>query len=255
MDEAERCRNQAFFEQDPFLLAARQQPYWLGCLVSTPIWGLISTRLRRTKELLSLGFLIFTGGVIGFATIQPNDDIKSLAFAGLAGIGFGGLIVLILASIQLSVPHELIATATAITVSSRSVAAAVFTTIYVTAFSDQLTKKLPKYIASAALQAGLPGVSIPAFVAALTGQDEAALPLIKGITPQIIQAGVVALKQAYADSMRVVFIIAVPFGVLAAISCWFIADLHATMNYKVDAPVENLKTKVQDPRGTLETKA
>ena len=236
-------RDQALFEQDPFLLAARQQPYWLGCLFSTPIWGLISTRLRRTKEPLAVGFLIFTGGIVGLATVQPDDDTNSLIFASLAGIGFGALIILILASIQLSVPHELIATATAVTVSSRSVAAAVFSTIYVTAFSTQLKEKLPSYVAKAAAKAGLPGASISTFVAALAAKDEATLLHIEGINPQIIQAGAAALKQAYADSMRVVFIIAAPFGVLAAISCWFIADLRKTMNYKVDAPLEHLTTK------------
>lgn len=226
-------------------MAARQQPYWLGCLLLTPVWGLISTRLKSTKEPLAVGFLAFTGGLVGLATIQPGNDTKSLVFAGLAGIGFGGLIVLILASIQLSVPHELIATATAVTVSSRAVAAAVFTTLYVTAFSNRLKDKLPSYVASAAIKGGLPKASIPVYVAALIAKDEATLLRIEGINPQIIQAGATAIKQAYADSMRIVFVIAAPFGVLAALSCWFIADLRTTMNYKVDAPVEQLREKTQ----------
>ena len=232
------------FEQDPFLLVARGQPFWVGCLLSTPVWGLISTRLRRIKEPLAIAFLVCTGGVVGLATIQPDDDTTSLIFAGLAGIGFGGLIVLIIAAVQLATPHHLIATATAVTVSSRAVAASVFTAIYVAAFSDRLKKKLPSYIAAAALKAGLPKTSLKAFAAALVGNDQAALIHIPGVTPAIISAGVAALKQTYADSVRVVFIIAAPFGVAAAISCWFLADMRKTMNYKVDAPMEELKTKV-----------
>ena len=236
-------RNQSLFEQDPFLLVAREQPFWLGCLLSTPVWGLIGTRLRRLGGPLAAGFLIFAGAIAGLATIQPGDDRRSLVFAGLAGLGFGALIILIIATVQLSTPHHLIATATAVTVSSRSVAASVFTAIYVAAFSERLKEKLPNYVGVAAMSAGLPKASLQAFVAALAANDQTSLLHIPGVTPEVISAGVAALKQAYADSARVVYMIAAPFGVAAAISCWFMADMRATMNYKVDAPIENLVIK------------
>lgn len=239
-------RNLSLFEQDPFLLVAREQPYWIGCLLSTPIWGLIGTRLRRLKEPLSIGFLIFTGGIAGLATIQPDDNTKTLIFAGLAGIGFGAIIIMVIAMVQLATPHHLIATATAVTVSSRSVSASVFTAIYAAAFSNRIKEKLPSYVSAAALKAGLPQDSLKAFVAAIAGQDQAGLLNIEGVNPGIISAGIAAAKQASADSVRIVFMIAAPFGVVAAVSCWFTADMRKTMNYKVDAPVENLTTKMSD---------
>lgn len=195
------------------------------------------------KEPLAAGFVILAGGIVGFATIQPHDDTNSLVFAGLAGIGFGALIILILTVVQLSTPHHLIATATAVTVSARSVATSSFTAIYAAAFSQRLKEKLPNYVAVAAMKAGLPPSALKAFIGALAAGDKAALLHIQGVTPTIIFAGVAALKDAYADSVRVVYIIAAPFGIAAAISCFFIADLRATMNYKVDAPVEKLTVK------------
>lgn len=232
------------FEPDPFLVVARGEPFWIACLVSTPVWGFLGSRFRSVKEPLSAGFLIFSGGIAGLATVQPDDDRNARVFAGLAGVGFGALIILIVAAVQLSTPHHLIATATAITVSSRSVAAAAFTAIYVAAFSERLKARLPSYVAAAAAKAGLPPASLQAFVAALAGNDQEALLQVPGVTVEIISVGVAALKNAYADSIRVVFMIAAPFGVAAAISCWFLADMKATMNYRVDAPVETLKTKV-----------
>lgn len=236
------------FEEDPFLLVAREQPFWLGCLLSTPIWGLIGTRLRMLKEPMSIGFLIFTGGIAGLATIQPEDNINTLIFAGLAGIGFGAITIMVIAMVQLATPHHLIATATAVTVSSRAVGASVFTAIYAAAFANRLTEKLPNYVAAAALKAGLPQASLQAFVVAIAGKDQAALLDIEGVNPGIISAGVAAAKQVSADSVRVVFMIAAPFGVVAAISCWFTADMRKTMNYRVDAPVENLTTKMSDKK-------
>lgn len=180
---------------------------------------------------------------MGLATIQPGDSTSALCFAGLAGIGFGAPLILIVTGVQLSTPHHLIATATAVTTSSRAVAATVFTAIYAAAFNTRLDTKLPNYVGAAATSAGLSASNIPAFLTALTSQDSAALAAVPGVNPTIIDAALAALKQAFADSLRVVYIIAVPFGVVACVACFFLGDMKQTMNYRVDAPVENLTAR------------
>lgn len=215
----------------------------MACLLSTVIWGYISSRFRTLREPLLAGFLIFTAGIIGFATIQPDTSTNFVVFAGLAGIGFGAPLILIITGVQLSTPHHLIATATAVTTSARAVAATVFTSIYTAAFTTRLDTKLPSYIAAAALKAGLPPSSVKEFVGDLANNQTALLPNIPGVTPVIIGAGVGGLKQAFADSLRVIYIIAAPFGVLACIACFFLGDMRKTMNYRVDAPVEDLRAR------------
>ena len=187
--------------------------------------------------------MIFTAGIIGLATVEPGQSINAIVFGGLAGIGFGAPLILIITGVQLSTPHHLIATATAVTTSSRAVAATVFTAIYAAAFSTRIENKLPSYVATAAIGAGLSPPNVPAFIKALASQDNAALAAVPGVNPTIIGAAVVALTQAFADSVRVVYIIAVPFGVLACIACLFLGDMSRTMNYRVDAPVEDLHAK------------
>lgn len=212
-------------------------------MLSTVAWGYSSTHFRTIREPLFAGFLIFTAGIVGLATIQPSDSTRAVIFSGLCGLGFGAPLILIITGVQLSTPHHLIATATAVTTSSRAVAATIFTAIYAAAFSTRIGTDLPAYIAQAALKAGLPSTSLKAFVGALAGNDTAALSKIPGVTPAIIGAGVVALKQAFADSVRVVYEIAAPFGALACIACLFLGNLRKTMNYRVDAPVEDLHAK------------
>lgn len=190
-----------------------------------------------------VGFVIFTCGFIGLSTIQPGNDFSAMAFAALAGLGFGSPLILAIAGVQLSTPHHLIATATAATTCSRAIAAAVFTAIFSATSRARLEKYIPEYISKAAVLAGLPKSSIEAFVKALSSGDNAALKGISGVTPEIIDYGVSALKQAYADGLRVVFIITVPFGVLACIASLFLGDLKKAMNYGVDAPMENLHAK------------
>lgn len=231
------------FEQDPFLSAARIQPYWIACGLGTIAFGYWSTRARTIKSPLLVGFAIFTAGIVGLATIGPGHSLSAIVFAGIAGLGVGAPLILILAGVQLSTPHHLIATATAVTTSARSVSGTAFTAIYAAALNDRLTKKMPTYIAEAALRTGLPPSSVPAFVKVLIAKQTAALSKIPGVTPAIIQAGNGGLKQAFADSIRVVYIIAAPFGLLACIGCLFLGDLRTTMSYRVDAPVERLEAK------------
>lgn len=144
---------------------------------------------------------------------------------------------------QLSIPHHLIATATAVVTSSRAVAASSFTAIYAAALNSGMTTKLPSYAASAAIAAGLPPQSVTPFVGALLGNDTAALGAIPGVTPAIIDAAAGGLAHAKADSIRVIYIIAAPFGVLACIITWFVGDMTKLMNYRVDAPIEELHAK------------
>lgn len=158
-------------------------------------------------------------------------------------MGFGFLIVLIVTSVQLATPHHLIATATAVTVSFRAIGATVFTAIYAATFGSRFKAKLPTYVAEATLQAGLPLNSLKPFIEALAVGNLPALSNIDGVTPQIIGVGVFALKQAFADSIRVLYIIAAPFGIVACIACLFLGDMKETMNYRVDAPLEEMKAK------------
>ena len=227
------------------LLVSREQPFWVAGMISTVIWGYSSTKFRTIREPLFAGYLIFTAAIVGFATIQPNDSTTAVAMGGLAGLGFGAPLILIITGVQLSTPHSLIATATAVTTSSRAVAATVFTAIYAAALNDKIAANVPSGVAGAAAKAGLPAASIPAFVAALAGNQPDALAKIPGVTPAIIGLGVIALKQALADSIRVIYIIAAPFGALACIMCWFLGDMRKTMNYVVEAPVEELHAKRQ----------
>ena len=219
------------------------------------MWGYVSTKLRTIRETLLAGFVFFTAGTVGLATLQPSSSTNSIIFAAVTGIGFGAPIVLINAGVQLAAPHHLIATATAVTFSTRSVGATIFTTLFGVALNNRLHEKSPAYIAEAAAKAGLPAHSIPAFIAALAGNDQAALAKVPGVTGTIIAAGLVALRQAFADSVRVVYIIAAPFGIAACMGCLFLGSVAKTMNYHVDAPVEELHAKQKGQERELSTAA
>lgn len=188
-----------------------------------------------------VGFFLWMAGTVGMATIQPNQSVNHVVFNGLCGLGFGGPLILLISCAQLAVPHHLIATATAVMTSSRAVAAAMFTAIYSASVGSSETSKLPSYIGKAAVAAGLPQATLTEFVQAMLSKNAAALEKLG--TPAIVAAAQKAVLQAQADSFRIVYIIAAPFGLVAVILSWFIEDMTTLMTYHVDAPVEVLHAK------------
>ncbi|KIW81596.1 hypothetical protein Z517_04622 [Fonsecaea pedrosoi CBS 271.37] len=236
----------SLFETDPFLAVAYIQPFWVVGIFSSAVYGFVSTRFKDIRRPMFVGLTIYTGAMIGLATIQPGDSLNALMFAGMAGLGFGAPLILIVAGVQLAVPHRLIASASAVIVSARALSGTAFTAIFSAAFNDKLTTNLPRDVGRAAAAGGLPSTSIPLFVEALATNNQTALLQVPGVTPGIVRLGVAAVKQAFADSLRVVFIIAAPFGILGLVCTLFLGDLKETMNYHVDAPVEILHAKHPD---------
>ena len=187
---------------------------------------------------------------VGLATIQPGQSTRALAFAALLGAGFAAPLVLVVTGVQLVTPHRLIATATACTTTSCAISGAVFSAIYTVAFTNKLEHDLPALIAQAAASNGLPAASIPGLIEAPSTADAAALPHIEGVNPKIIAAASSALQHAYANSVRLVYIIAAPFALLAIVICWALGNVKPTMNYRTDAAIEDIYV-VKDKTTTL----
>ena len=206
-------------------------------------WGYWTVKFKSVRVPLFFGFLVFTAGIVGLATIQPSDSTRACVFAGLAGVGFGAPLILIIAGIQLATPHTLIATGTSLAIASRAVSSSVFTAIYSAALTQRLQTNIISLVSKSVVAKGLPGSSVKGFIEALTAEDEIALSKVPGVTTEIIAAGIAALKQAFADSFRVVFMIAAPFGAVACLLCFLLGDQSGAMTYRVDAPIEELHAR------------
>jgi hypothetical protein len=84
---------------------------------------------------------------------------------------------------------------------------------------------LPKYVAGAAIQAGLPIAEAETFVGALL-QAPNMLATLPGITPAIITAGTKGAQLAYAESLRYVWWTSISFGVCAMVAALLIPDIR-----------------------------
>ncbi|KAL2064579.1 hypothetical protein VTL71DRAFT_3716 [Oculimacula yallundae] len=176
---------------------------------------------------LAVGFAILTAGIIGLATVQPRHSTSAIISA-LWGVGFSAPLCLIIAALSRPVLAR-----------SRRLCSNSFTV------DGRMDEFIPSYVGKAAVIAGLPGSSVPAVIGALVSYNMPALATIPGVAPVIIGAGVPSLKQAAANSIRVVFMIAAPFRALAVVCYFFLGSLTHEMNSRVDVPVEELHAKYQ----------
>ncbi|KAJ9606740.1 hypothetical protein H2200_008749 [Cladophialophora chaetospira] len=230
------------FTTDPVKVTARLVPYYTCAMIGAIMYGYISTRLRTIRWPMMVGFIMFSAGVGALISVRPGDSVKALIFEGLAGFGLGAPLALVVAGVQLAVPYQVLATATALIASARAIGIAVFTAIFTVAFNRSMTSSIAKWIPRAAVLAGVPGPSIPDFVKAIANHDPN-VASIPGVTAAMVQAGILADKNALADALQVVFAIAMPFGVISAVMAYWLGSYKETMNYVVEAPVEELHAK------------
>lgn len=87
--------------------------------------------------------------------------------------------------------------------------------------NEKSTEKVLAYIANAVLLLGFLKNKIATFSKALA----AGKPLtVKGVTPEIAAAGLKASREAWTYAFRIAFLATIPFGVIAMLSAWFVAD-------------------------------
>jgi hypothetical protein len=126
-------------------------------------------------------------------------------------------------------------------------------------FHSRISHLLPQKVAAAALSIGLPKASLPAFISALVNNETDTLAKIPGVTPEIITAGGLALKEAYLESFKSVWVAVSCFcaiGVIGRISSrhllqgfvlkfmkgsFFFINPAKDLNNQIDAPAESEK--------------
>ena len=154
--------------------------------------------------------------------------------ATFSSFGIGAIIVPALSVALYACPDRFIGTTAALSLSSRFLGGSVGTTVYFNIFNTKISSKLPKYVATAAVEAGLPIGSAMSFVEALLGPGGAsAAEAVPGVTPQILGAAGIATRWAYADSLAFVWYTTIAFGGISMICCLFLPNIRRFMTDRV----------------------
>ena len=215
------------YGKDLFDTALQYSIAWY--LVPLGAWtaGLYSARTKTIKPAVVVSMLLMTaffGAMIG---TDVSSDSWIWGLVVLYGFGLGIAICMLVVLAQLSVPSELIATASALALATRAGGGTVGLAAYNAIFNAAIKKNLVPKVGSAAIANGLPPTSLGQLFGALTANDQHALALVPGINPHIIQASVLAMKEVFRTGFRNVYIMSTAMVALALIGKHSSCMLHS----------------------------
>ncbi|KAL8280453.1 hypothetical protein RQP46_007101 [Phenoliferia psychrophenolica] len=233
------------YETEPLKVGFFFTCYFLPAFVFYPLCGWYTKRTFDAKGPLVAGYLLFIPVMIGFAQTGVNEASQKAFYvlAMLAGIAFVPAETLLQTVAQLAVPADLIGTSAALGAAIRTFGGVLGVAITSSIFQSKVGVNVPLYVAPAALAAGLPDTSVPAFITYLAEGDVAALANVPGATAEVIAAGAIALKEGYAQCFKYIWYFEVPFMVLALVCVAMLSSLKGQMNWIINRPVEKITYK------------
>lgn len=171
--------------------------------------------IYRTKSVRVTGVGTFIMFLIFMSLMASvNENTPSTHYWGYIlfyGIALGLALVTFFTAAQFATPPELIATTTGICTGVRSLGGSIGLSILNAIFSSGLTDNLAPKVTKAVVPLGLPTTSIGPLIGALSSGNMALVEQVPGVTPEIIAAAGLAIKQAYVVGFRNVFICGAAF--------------------------------------------
>jgi EmrB/QacA subfamily drug resistance transporter len=217
--------------QSPTVAGLMSLPIVLGQVLSATVVGRLITRTGRWKRYLLGGSIILTLGTALMSTIDADTSIALLCgYMALIGTGIGATMQNLVLAVQNVVdPRELGAASSAVTF-FRSLGGATGVSV----LGAVLANRASEYLA-----AGLAKLGIPA---PTTSGGGGAIPDVREL-PAPIRA---VVETAYADAVADIFLVAVPFTLVAVVTIALIREVPLSRLAAIDL----LKKEATAPAGS-----
>lgn len=207
-----------FYNEGLFRTGLVYSIVWYSYLVAAVCVGIYCSKTRTVRLPALLAFTCFVIYFVVMATTTASTPLSQLwGLNVLCGFGLGLSLNPLVVVAQLSTPPDLISTATGLLIATRALGASIGLAIYNSIFNSTLSDNLASRVLGAVASFGLPESSQLSLVQALISNDSGALAEIPGMTPEIIQAGLGGMMDAYALGFRNVYITAGCFSFLALV--------------------------------------
>jgi hypothetical protein len=167
------------------------------------------------------------------AAIDPNNVNTAWGPLVLGLTGVGGVLVPNQIIVTIISPDDLIATATCLAVSLRSIGQVIGIGLFYTQFIAKLTEQAETKIIPAAIEVGITDASVlrtmsSTLLAIPFSEYAAELPQLN--TPEKYALLHEAVISAFGASFSKVYLISIAFGSTACIASWFLGDITALMD-------------------------
>ena len=208
----------------PTVSGLRMLPLMGGLLLTSVGSGQLIARWGRYKVFPIVGTATMTLGLYLLSLMSAaTTHWESSLYMLVLGLGLGLVMQVLVVAVQNAVPYRFLGTATSAATFFRSIGGSFGVAVFGAIFTATLRDNLPKYLPPEAL-AKVPHGNVsfnPAQLKAL---------------PAPIHNGFV---EAFAHSLQTVFLVGVPFGVLAFVLTWFLKEVPLRTQAHVDVGAES----------------
>jgi EmrB/QacA subfamily drug resistance transporter len=195
---------------DPTVSGLQMLPMSLGLMAASMVTGRLIASWGRYKVFPVVGTGLMTVGVGLFSLLTPDVSTVRLGLSMFVfGVGMGMVMPVLTLSVQNAVEQRDLGAATSGVTFFRSIGGSFGTAVFGTIFANVLSGKLAHLMGGHALPAGVSGSDVsPKVIASL---------------PAALRTGFI---QSYADSLQVVFAVAVPIAFLGFLTAWLLPELR-----------------------------
>lgn len=208
-----------------------------GVLLGQLVGGIAISYMPKVKWQAITMAVLSTAFVGSLAALGPDTHTFVITMGTLGCFVIGWIDNITFPGVTLVIEPQDIGLASGVLGSIRALGGAVAQALYVSILTNKVTKYIPEYVVPAATGAGLPASSLPQLFAGLTLGNFTAVP---GITPQVIAATGLAVRDAYVTTFHYVFYATIPFGVLLIVSCVFIPDMDKYLHNNVAKRLQHM---------------
>jgi MFS family permease len=209
------------YEHDALIVGTRYSIMLISLMIASVLTGWYCAATRQVRWITVVAFVLFIVFFACMATTNRDTDLPVWGYPVILGFALGMTLTTLITAGQLSTPPELIAVASGLIISMRSLGGTVGIAIYNALFTSAMSH-LGENIAHAVIPAGLAPENLGPFIGALAGHNETALMAVPGVNPAIIGAGAAALLDTFVLAFRHVWIAGGCFVAVAAIGTFHI---------------------------------
>jgi DNA-binding MarR family transcriptional regulator len=194
----------------PTVSGLRLLPLMVGLLTTSIVSGRLVSRWGRYRIFPIIGTATMTVGLYLLSHLGVTTSVwLSSLYMLVLGAGIGASLQVLVVAVQNAVSYADLGAATGGTTFFRSIGGSFGTATFGAVFSNVLAGDLAT---------ALHGLGLPPGVTAASG----ASPAVLAHLPAAVHAGYIS---GYATALRTVFLVAVPFGVLAFALSWTLKDV------------------------------
>jgi EmrB/QacA subfamily drug resistance transporter len=193
-----------------------------GMMVTFIVSGRLITRTGRYKVFPVVGSAVLTGGLLLLSRLGPHTTLPmASAYMFVVGLGIGSVMQVLVVAVQNAVPYSRLGVATSTATFSRSIGGAFGVSALGAVFDNRLLHQLSQHASRATLSL-------------LKGGSIVVNPAQINRLPTAQRAVVV---DAFSHGLRDVFLVAVPFTVLAFVLSLVMREIPLRTTSQISTPV------------------